>query len=106
MSGVTGRIRSAATPECANLSKGVKFSSLIAIVVVLIAFVLLGSALIYNYTKKIPEGTEAAAADKKKKQIIGGLTIASVVALGVSLVVDIWQYVIVSKAVNQCLVVA
>lgn len=103
MSGVGGRIRSAITPECANLSKGVKVSSLIAIVVVLIAFVLLGSALIYNYTKKIPEGSEAANADKKKKRIIGGLAIASVIALGISLVVDIWQYVIASKAVNQCL---
>lgn len=104
MSSVVGRVRSAATPECSNLSRGVKFSSLITIVVVLVAFVLLGSALIYNYTKKVPDGNDAAATDKKKKQIIGGLTIASVVMLGVSLIVAIWQYVIVAKAMNQCLV--
>lgn len=103
MSTTVGRAKLAITPECQNIAKSIKFSSLITIVVVLIAFVLLGAALIYNYVKKIPTGAEAAEKEAAKKKVISGLTIASLVVLGISLVVAIWEYAIVSKAADVCL---
>lgn len=103
MSSALGRAKSAITPECQNISKSVKFSALVVIVIVLVAFVLLAAAMIYNYTKKIPAGTNADAAEASKKKVISGLTIASLVVLGLSLLVSLWQYAIVSKAVDTCI---
>lgn len=76
-------------------------SSLVTMIVVLIAFVLLGSAIGYNYMKKTANDTEA---DKKKK-VVGGLNISAVVVLGLALLAGIWDYSVVSKTVNNCLAI-
>lgn len=79
---------------------------MITIVVCLIAFVLLGGATLYNYMRKPKTGADAAAiaADEtSKKKVVGGLTIASLVFLGISLLAGVWQYTIASKTINHCL---
>lgn len=79
-------------------------SSLVTMIVVLIAFILLGTAIGYNYMKKA--GTTATDAnDEKKKKIVGALNISAVVVLGLALVAGIWEFSIVSKTINQCLMV-
>nr|WOJ45418.1 hypothetical protein [Apis mellifera nudivirus] len=51
-------------------------------------------------------GTTATDAnDEKKKKIVGALNISAVVVLGLALVAGIWEFSIVSKTINQCLMV-
>lgn len=103
MSATVGRVRSSLTPECGNLSRSVKLSSLVNLVLGLLAFVMLGAALLYNYMKKIPSGDGSAAAETSKKKIVGNLTIAGLVTTGLQFVVSVWSYAIASKTINQCL---
>lgn len=109
MSATVGRLRSAATPECGNLSKSIKISSLITMIVILIAFVLLGTAIGYNYIKKTTTtkagSTEqdTSMTDDKKKKIVGALNISAVVVLGLALLSGVWEFSVVSRTVNNCL---
>lgn len=97
------RARAVITPECQNIAKSIKFSSLLTIFVVLVAVILLASALIYNYVKKIPTGTNAGEGEATKKKVVGGLTIASLVVLVISLLTSIWEYAVVAKAADTCI---
>lgn len=93
----------ALTPECGNLTRSIKWSSMIVIIVLLVAFILLIGAIIYNYVKKIPSDTNQKDNENKKKKIVGGMTIGSVVVLGIGLISSIWQYTAVSKTSKLCL---
>lgn len=92
------------TPECGNLTRSIKAVSALVIVVILIAFVFLTTAIVYNYVKKVKEDDKdkQATLDKKAK-LVGGLTIASMVVLGVALLSAIWQYAAVSRTAKACL---
>lgn len=93
----------ALTPECTGLTKSIKVSSAIVIVVIFIAFVLLTAAVVYNYVKQIKNDADKDSNDAKKKKLVGGMTISSIVVLGVALLSSIWQYTAVSRTSKLCL---
>lgn len=103
MSSLSGRVRSAITPECSSLSRSIKYVSLISMIIVLVALVILVSGIIYNYMKKVPNGADAAAVEDKKKKVVGSVTITAAVVVALSLITSIWEYAVVSKTANQCL---
>lgn len=92
--------------DCTNIGKSIKLSATIVLIMVFIALILLVSAIIYNYVKKIDATTtdgQAAELENKKKKVVGGLTIASSVLLLLTSLAAIWDLSVVSKAANKCL---
>lgn len=102
-SGPANFLGKALTPECSNLTRSIKASSMLVIFVILAAFILLTAAVVYNYVKKIPTGTNQESEENKKKKVVGGMTIASIVILGVAVLSSIWQYTAVSRTSKLCL---
>lgn len=76
---------------------------MIVIIVLLIAFVLLTGSIVYNYVKKIASDANKDANENKKKKIVGGMNIASVVVLAIGLLSSIWQYTAVTRTSKLCL---
>lgn len=98
-SGVGARIRGAITPECSNLSKSIKMTSLLSLIFIVICMIILVVAISFNYFKKVGTGfTE----DKKRSVLNGMLYGAAGVAL-ISTLVSIWQYSVAAKTVKSCL---
>lgn len=91
------------TPECGNLTRSIKASSAVVIIIILIAFVLLTTAVVYNYVKQVKDDANKQTNQDKKAKIVGGMTIATIVVLGVGLLSGIWQYTAVSRASKACL---
>lgn len=98
MSTLIGRARSLITPECTNLARGIRTSSMTIIVVVLIAFTILSGLLIYNYFIR-----DRTSTSKLIKSVVVGLDITCITFLGIALLASIWDNIIVSKTVKQCL---
>lgn len=92
------------TPECGTLARSIKASSAVVIVIILIAFVLLTTAVVYNYVKQIKDDDKDRQINQDKKaKLVGGMTIASMVMLGIALLSSIWQYTAVSRTAKACL---
>lgn len=73
-------------------------------IVVLISLVLLLSAIIYNYVKKVSASAAGTAEQEAKKlKVVGGLAITSAVVLLISFVISIWGTTIGAKTANVCL---
>lgn len=102
-SGAANFLGRALTPECSNLTRSIKSSSAVVIVIILISFILLTTAVIYNYLKQIKDGDDHDANQAKKSKLVGGLTIASMVIMGIGLLSSIWQYTAVSRTAKACL---
>lgn len=103
MSSLSGRVRSAITPECNNLSRSIKNISMFNMILLFISLVVLLGAVLYNYLKKVPSGTDAGTVENKKKKVVGAATITSTVLLAISFLTSVWDYVIAAKTANQCL---
>lgn len=99
MSTLSGRAKAALTPECNQLSKSIKLSATVLLVVIGLGLILLVMATFYNYMKK----TETTEEDNKKEKLIGYLSIASTLIIGVDLLASMWQYSIASRTTAVCL---
>lgn len=99
MSTLPGRGKAALTPECNQLLKSVKLSATVLVILIGLALLLLAAAIVYNYAKK----TEHTDQDDKKEKIIGYMSIAATVTIGVSLLASIWQYSVASRTSAVCL---
>lgn len=102
-SGAANFLSRSLTPECGNLTRSIKASSAVVIIIILIAFVLLITAVVYNYVKQVKDDSERQANLDKKAKLVGGMTIGSMVMLGIALLSSIWQYTAVSRTAKACL---
>ncbi|AUQ44021.1 putative gp95-like protein [Esparto virus] len=110
MSSVRGPQSGLASPlnrftECANISKSIKVSAMIVLILIVLALILLVSAVLVNYLYKINSSDTASQADKekRKKAIVGGLTITSAVVAFLATFAAFWQMGVASKAVKACI---
>lgn len=93
------------TPECVNIGKSIKMSSTVVLAMIIIALILLISAIIYNYVKKT-DSTDTDAQhenENKKKKVVGGLSITGTVLVFITALASIWDLSVVSKAANRCI---
>lgn len=102
-SGASNFLSRSLTPECGNLTRSIKASSAVVIIIILIAFVLLTTAVVYNYVKQVKDDSDKQTNQDKKAKLVGGMTIASIVVLGIGLLSSIWQYTAVSRTAKACL---
>lgn len=84
-------------PECTNILKSVKVSSMVMIGLLLIAVVLLFGAVLYGWLYKPKAGDE----DKKTK-ILNTLTISGSILSLISLLAAFWTMSVSSRAINLC----
>lgn len=93
------------TPECSNLSKSIKMSSMFSLILIILTLILLIAAIVYNYVKKTPVGSsvDASKDEDNKKKVIGGLVITSTVISALAAAISAWSFGIVGKAANTCI---
>lgn len=93
------------TPECANIGKTVKMVSIVTLLMIVVAAVLLIAAIIYNYARKTEstDADEQARNEESKRKVIGALTITGTVLVFLASLSSVWDYSVVSKAVNKCI---
>jgi hypothetical protein len=120
----TTKISRALSPECDNLSKTVKMTSLISLVVLVIAFLLIVFALLYNYMQKPhsnPVISNPTATDRQQQQpamedahdnntmtdkqqkLLHGMSIATSAAVVIDLIAKLWDYKVSAKTIKLCL---
>lgn len=93
------------TPECVNVGRSIKLTSIFSMCLVLVCLIFLISVIIYNYIKK----TDSTDADiqkeneDKKRKVQGGILITTTVTLALTLLVSVWGVSVVSKAANRCI---
>lgn len=106
---MSGRMRNALTPECENLSKSLKLTSLITLVLTSIATILLLVAIIYNYVKRskgttrADAGTSNSTDEEKTAKIVGALSISGSVAVALTFLLKIWDFTVAAKTAKTCL---
>ncbi len=104
------------TPECSNMGASLTTSAIVEVFVLAIVFIMLIVAAVYAYQKDktattASDSSQGAAdtsktttnlmsADNQKK--VKGILVASLVFLGIGLVVEIWNLAISGK-VRKCL---
>jgi hypothetical protein len=102
-------VKTLITPECENLTKSLKWSSLFSLILLTISLILLFVAVIYNYVKKTTVnssgGGQAPSQDEeeKKQKVIAGLSITSVISVSIAFLIKIWDFTIATKTVKTCL---
>lgn len=98
---VTTALMAKLTPECNNLGRSVKTSASVLCVMVILALVLLVTAIIYSYVKKVDATNTDANANKKK--VVGGLSITASIVLAITTFVALWQFNVASKTMKICM---
>lgn len=98
---VTTALMAKLTPECNNLGRSIKTSATFVCVMVILALVLLVTAIIYSYVKKVDDTNADASANKKK--VVGGLSITASVVLAVTTFIALWQFNVAAKTVKICM---
>nr|AHW98258.1 GrBNV_gp95-like protein [Nilaparvata lugens endogenous nudivirus] len=105
MSATPNRIHQLVTPECENLSKTIKLSSLGSLILISIVVILMFVVIIIQYMVKKKTSDPPQMLEEKKKTTtwISALSLASFVVAVLLLFVTMWDVTVVSKTTNNCL---